>query len=702
MARICNERIPRVAAVCAVAVAAAIAGVVGVGWDGAVYADGGADARGKAAADETMREYALRMLRARADDDANGWARYWRMRAECEAGAARDWAEGEGSALGQALAGLTGALCAQLEARLGVDPADYPPRGEESGVGLTLNEPDAAAGYTLFAVMDTQQVYLIDPLGRVAHAWRLEDALVGEVTALVKLLENGNLMVMSIDLATTESTLSEIDPQGNVVWRYDSSHEIHHDFLKMPNGNLLLLGQDHKTREQAVAAGANPEVEYEQFTYDTLIEMRPTGASGGEVVWEWSAWDHMVQDLDPGKPNYGAIAEHPELIDMNFLLNSRGDRWMGVEGIDYNPELDQILMSPRHYSEIWVIDHSATTEEARGHSGGNSGMGGDLLYRWGNPRAYGQGGDADQRLFWHINAHWVPPGLPGAGNILALNSGNEFGGYKRGYSSIDEISPPSDGYRYRRAEGAAYPPDAPEWTYAAETPADFYAWYSSSAQRLPNGNTLIADAPAGTISQATPDGRIVWEYVAPYHYHISLWQGAGAPERLTYNPPWGRSVVKNAVYRAYWYPPDYPGLQSLDLAPDAYLEDTPDLLDWKIAGLMAGDFGERLDDSNFEIYLDSDWDEDFLVYFKRRQCAADEARARFFLHIFPADERDLPANRRELGFENRDFGFDGRGKARGGWCAAIARLPSYEIERIRTGQFTGAGELWKANIELGE
>ena len=152
------------------------------------------------------------------------------------------------------------------------------------------------------------------------------------------------------------------------------------------------------------------------------------------------------------------------------------------------------------------------------------------------------------------------------------------------------------------------------------------------------------------------------------------------------------------MYRAYWYPPDHPGLQALDLAPGAYLEDTQDLLDWARAGLMAGDFGERLADSDFDIYLH----ENVLTYYKRR-CADEDTRPRFFLHIFPADASDLPAHRQEHGFDNRDFEFVGRGKARAGWCVAIAPLPGYAIERIRTGQFTrGAGQVWRAEIELGE
>ena len=499
--------------------------------------------------------------------------------------------------------------------------------------------------------------------------------------------------------------VSEFDPDGNPLWQYNLA--VHHDFLKMPNGNVLMIAGAGKTREQAIAAGANPEFVHEKgISHDYLVEVRPQGASGGEVVWEWSAWDHLVQDFDPSKENYGAVAEHPELIDLNFLLKSVGNRprppvkdWLHTNAIDYNPGLDQIMLSPRHFSELWIIDHSVTTEEARGHSGWNNGMGGDLLYRWGNPRAYRHGTLADQRLFWQHQTHWIPPGLPGAGNILLFNNCNESPGYERLYSSVDEIVPPMDGYRYRRADNVAYPPAEPEWTYVAETPSDFYAPNNSGTQRLPNGNTLIADGPAGTIFQATRDGRIVWKYIVPQHYHISLWQDAGAPTRLTHGRPWddNRSVSKNIVYRASWYPPDYAGLQSLDLAPGAYLEDY-DPLDWARAALAAGEFGERRAGSDFDIYLD----DNILIYFKRH-CAAREAQPKFFLHIVPADARDLPAGRREHGFDNLDFRFGGWGKASDGECIAIAPLPRYPIERIRTGQYvSGEGQLWRADVELGE
>ena len=660
-----------------------------------VHADGGASARDKPSAaapndsGATMQAYAQRILRALADHDTNNWVRYWQARYACDAAVAHDTPDA--APVDRVLLILTAAICAQLDARLGVNPAAYSPRGEERTVGLLLNESGAATGYTLFTGSFNSDVFLLDPLGRVVHFWHMTDSV-----SHAKLLDNGSLLV------SMSPGIVEFDPRGKIIWQYNIGG-LHHDFLKMPNGNVTLLVQGNKTREQAIAAGANPEFVNERgIQYDYLIEVRPAGANGGEAVWEWSAWDHLVQDFDPSKENYGAVAERPELIDLNFLLEtvseSRSEglyNWTHINSIDYNPELDQIMLSPRHFSELWIIDRSATTEEARGSGGGNSGMGGDLLYRWGNPRAYGHGDAADQRLFWQHQPHWIAPGLPGAGNILLFNNGNEFHGYERFYSSIDELVPPVDGYRYRRAEGEAYSPDGLEWTYVAETPADFYAPIVSGAQRLPNGNTLIVDGTAGTIFQATRDGRIVWKYVAPLDRRAHLRQGEPA------------TLDGNSIYRANWYPPDHPGLRALDLTPGAYVEDLPDVYDRSyaiVAAAAAGDYGERLADSDFDIYLDAGGDEyERRLIYAKRPCAAEDTQARFFLHIIPTDARDLPAPRQEYGFDNFDFNFGAKGvQSSDDWCIAIAPLPRYPIERIRTGQFMDGGEAWRADVELGE
>ena len=697
-----NEYLPKLPALCAALTALAL--LITTAWHPPIaHADGSAPARNQttAAAEpdapgESIRAYALRMLRAIAHDSANNWPRYWQARADCNA--APTHIDPAAAPLDRFLIALTTTLCAQLDVILDVNLAAYAPRGENRTVGLLLNEPGAAIGYTLLTGYANSDVFLIDPLGRVAHAWHMPVVPFNHA----KLLDNGNLLVYIL------SGIVEFDPRGNIVWQYKIGG-LHHDFLKMPNGNVMMIVEGRKTREQVIAAGANPEFVHEDgIRYDYLLEVRPTSANGGEVVWEWSAWDHLVQDFDPTKPNYGAIDEHPELIDINFLLESMSSRnaedWLHTNSIDYNPELDQIMLSPRNFSELWIIDHSATTEEEQGHSGGNGGMGGDLLYRWGNPRAYGHGDVADQRLFWQHQTHWIPPGLPGAGNILVFNNGWGFAGDERFYSSVDEIAPPVDGYRYRRAEGEAYPPDGLEWTYATETRSDFYAPIMSGAQRLPNGNTLIVDGTAGAIFQATPDGRIEWKYVVPLDGRVHLRQGERLSIRETFPTPHGDSSLwlSNSVYRAYWYPPDHPGLQALDLTPGDFIEDISDIYDKAYAAALTGDFGERLADSDFDIYLDEneDGDKRWLIYFKQ-PCAAEETRGRFFLHIIPADARDLRAYRQEYGFSIRDFEFRKWGKASDGWCVAMRELPGYPIDRIHTGQFA-ATQLWRAEITLNE
>ena len=403
-----------------------------------------------------------------------------------------------------------------------------PTSGGAMATGLIVNEPDSFEGYTLIAADKAGPVHLIDNRGRVVHAWTLDHSP-GHL--LAKLLDSGELLAAGN---------KKIDPHGNVVWEY--RYPQHHDLLELPNGNILTLSMLHAPRADAIDLGANPPDGCSLLGSARIVEIRPTGPTDGEIVWQWSALDHIIQDFDPGKPNYGVVGDHPELIDVNFSLAQRGCvegariNWLNANALDYNAELDQIMLTIRPFSEIWIIDHSTSAEEAAGHSGGSAGKGGDLLYRWGNPRAYQRGTADDQRLFHPHNAHWIPEGLPGAGNILIFNNGDEHPGFARAYSTVDEFALPSDGYNYRLDERAAYGPNEVVWRYAADPPKSFHAPVRSGAQRLPNGNTLVADGPANRIFEVTREGRTVWEFVV-----------AG----------------DDALYRSYRYAPDYPGIQNL-------------------------------------------------------------------------------------------------------------------------------------------
>ena len=406
-------------------------------------------------------------------------------------------------------------------------PTSIPPQGRK--LYLPLIEADASAatvvptatptatpttneGYSLFAPMGETTTYLIDEAGNTAFSWHSTY----RPGLAVYLLENGNLLrtgntnSTNFNVGGAGGIVQEIAPNGAVTWsfEYDNAQgRLHHDIEPLPNGHVLMIAWELKTQQEALAAGRNPNLLTDgELWPDTIIEVDP---GTNDIVWEWHVWDHLVQDYDATKTNYGVVADHPERINLNYRGTGGkpgGADWTHINSIDYNADFDQILLSVHNFSEIWVIDHSTTTAEAASHSGGNSGLGGDLLYRWGNPQAHNAGSASDQQLFVQHDAAWIPAGYPGAGHILIFNNGNGRPGGN--YSSVDEIVPPVD----NTGNYTGYGPTAPVWSYTATTPTDFYATNISGAQRLPNGNTLICDGPDGYFFEVTTAGNVVWSF----------------------------------------------------------------------------------------------------------------------------------------------------------------------------------------------
>jgi hypothetical protein len=436
---------------------------------------------------------------------------------------------------------------------------DAPKKKDESKaapvkLGLHINDPRALQGYTLISPFDSSKAFLFDMQGRVVREW--ETGCPPALSAF--LLDNGHLMrpgsiggdarVFGPGPAVG-GRIQEFTWNGELVWDfkfYNAKQLPHHNMTRLPNGNVLLIVWDRKTTEEAIAAGRSPEMTGDKhLIVDSLVEIKPTGKTTGEVVWEWHLWDHLVQDFDKTKTNFGNVGEHPELVNINYGEDelpsviaaaakdgkekakpdgspaaNRPPRinpdYTHFNGVDYNPDLDQISVSVWTFSEFWVIDHGTTTAQAAGHTGGRYGKGGDLLYRWGNPRAYRAGTKEDRKLFSQHNAHWIPRGLPGAGHLLLFNNGPERPGPDGNYSSVDELVLPADSQgHYTRQRGKAYGPDQPVWSYTAPKKTDFYSSFISGTQRLSNGNTLICSGANGTIFEVTPDKTVVWKYVNP-------------------------------------------------------------------------------------------------------------------------------------------------------------------------------------------
>ncbi len=303
--------------------------------------------------------------------------------------------------------------------------------------------------------------------------------------------------------------------EGDVLWSYeysDTNHLQHHDIEPMPNGNILFISWDRKTFQEALSAGRR-DLESEMWP-DKIVEVQPVGVDSALIVWEWKFWDHIIQDTDSSLANYGEIRGHPELIDINLgempLAPMGIADWTHLNSIDYNEDLDQILLSSRNMSEIYIIDHSTTTEEASGHSGGNSGMGGDFLFRWGNPKNYERGTISDQVIIGQHDANWIESGFPNSGNIVLYNNGATTGfGQNYTQSSILEIEPPIDGYQYYINGTEPFSPDTALWSFSG----DFFSSIMSGAKRLPNGNTLVTVATEMRIFEVSTEGVVLWDYV---------------------------------------------------------------------------------------------------------------------------------------------------------------------------------------------
>jgi fibronectin type 3 domain-containing protein len=368
-------------------------------------------------------------------------------------------------------------------------------------------------GYTLFTPINVHNslTYLINNAGEIVHTWPTNDT----PSLGVYMVENGSIIRPCIMFLPQETpAIQKISWNGTVIWQFQYSNQSYwqtHDIAPLPNGNILILALERKTAEEAIDAGRNQSMLWDNEIWSvSVVEVHPSNLTDGEIVWEWHLWDHLIQDFNPRKSFYGSVGDHPELLDINFALNGYKD-WIHPNTLHYNPELDQIIICSRNLGEFWIIDHSTTTSEAAAHLGGMYDHGGDFLYRWGNPQTYRAGKPIDQKLFGPHDPQWIAPGCPGEGNIIVFNNG--WGRPEGLFSTIDEITPPVDAHgNYSRTPGAAYGPDTLTWQYKAGDPYSFYASFISGCERLPDGNTLICDGPLGYFFEVTMDGAVVWEH----------------------------------------------------------------------------------------------------------------------------------------------------------------------------------------------
>ena len=453
-------------------------------------------------------------------------------------------------------------------------------------VGLFQNSGNASPGYTLFSPMQGNDTYLINNNGQSVHKWTCgyNPGRSEYLTPDGHLLRTCSVGAQSqINTGGGEGgRLEERDWLGNLVWCFEfntPTNMTHHDLAQLPNGNILMIACEKKTLAEVLAAGfrTNSQTEITVRTNggfllpDYVIEVRPdrkNGTTNGTVVWEWHTWDHLIQDYTNTANNFGVVSNHIELINAN--AGNLQQFWNHFNGIDYNPQLDQILISSRNQCEIWVIEHGTNTAQTAGHMGGRNGKGGDLLYRWGNPSVNNLTDATHKEMLWQQHcAVWIPTNCPGAGHILIHDNG--IGRANPAYTSIDEIAPPVDanGF-YSRVGNTYFGPTNYYWVYTNNPATNFFGADIGGVEREPNGNTLISFGIRGTIFEVTSNRQTVWQYVNP-SAATPFAQGSTIPFDPHSNTNFPLQTV-NEIFKAHRYPTNFSGLAGKDLTPRGTIE----------------------------------------------------------------------------------------------------------------------------------
>ena len=372
-------------------------------------------------------------------------------------------------------------------------------------------------GFTLFSTYDNTQnsSLLISNNQNVIHTWEHENG----PASMPYLMPDSSIIYPykvqnpSMVAGGVGGGIQRIKWNETIMWNYtfsDSVYQHHNDIEVMPNGNVLIIVWERKNDIEAYSAGRQTiESVLNEIWASAILELEP---ETGDIVWEWHIWDHLIQDLDPSLLNYGIVSEHPELMDINYGNIGDGDAnadWMHINSVDYNSQLDQIVISSRNMNEFYIIDHSTTNEEVSSHTGGLYNKGGDFLYRWGNPEVYNRGNPEDKKLYGQHDVTWIEDGYPGYGSLILYNNGQ--GRPDGNYSSVDVITPIiEENGNYSISSNLPFLPEELSWTFIDN--GLFYSGRQSGAQRLPNGNTLITVAYSNRIFEVSLEGAIIWDY----------------------------------------------------------------------------------------------------------------------------------------------------------------------------------------------
>jgi len=439
-------------------------------------------------------------------------------------------------------------------------------------VGTIVHNPELTeGGYNLIYPHNQSNAYLIDMCGNVVHTWEHADSL--RPANVLYLLDDSDVITTYRPAEYTSdpiwaggggASVARRTWDNTELWsftRNDADYRLHHDVEPLPNGNVLVTAWEQRDSLACIQAGRNPaNLTGVGMWSEVVWELKPNDEMGADIIWEWAVWDHMIQDFDETKDNFGVVSEHPELININFgMAQSAPADWLHINAIAYDAFSGHVMLSVPTFNEIWVVDKDNTTP-------------GELKWRWGNPMAYDRGDSSDTKLGFQHHTHWLDMGLssgnPDLGKVGVFN--NRVQGETSEYSSVHTLIPHYDEYDNEYimdiATGTFLPLDY-EWTFESEDPNTIYSNIVSSFQRLENGNNLICSGKSGDTREYTPEGELVW------HYKTPLLNAGGVASPVSQ----GTVLLpfQNLTFRAHRYAADHPAFNGIDFAVGEPIELDP-------------------------------------------------------------------------------------------------------------------------------
>ncbi|MCK4341226.1 MAG: aryl-sulfate sulfotransferase [Phycisphaerae bacterium] len=366
------------------------------------------------------------------------------------------------TATGQAANKDEQAAAAQRDRLEGLPYVDSVDVEEDEADGVVIFDQELSCpGYNLYSVQMLSLAELIDAEGKVVNSWKYTPSPRWE---RAELLPNGDLLVVGAEPYEWQDggPAHRIHDEARYVLRFNWAGELlwqkkyraHHDIELTPDGKLLLL-----TFNRTLVPTLHPTVKVRDDQL-TLLEQDGTLIESKSMLAAVS----RSREVFPLRPRPPTSLGGPAWLD---VFHSNSIEWMrrrhlfGRHPI-YNA--GNILVCFRHQDRIAVFNWERN----------------EILWAWGEGELLGP---HDAQVL-------------DDGRILVFDNG-----LGRDYSRVVELDPLTEKI---------------VWQYKAQTPSDFYTKSKGSAQRLPNGHTLIAESDEGRAFEVTPDGEVVWEFICPH------------------------------------------------------------------------------------------------------------------------------------------------------------------------------------------